>query len=155
MPIIRIFTPENRLARILKDAGGLTVDELVAAAETRVSALQSRLAAAVDEDLAKILAIGRQHEAAIFADGKALGDAALAVAELAGAIDCPEIGEIARGIRIMVEGLVDHGVWHSGALGAHLEALALLSQHEGEENVDFTPLLLNLRAVRLKIGLAD
>lgn len=155
MTVARIFTPENRLAQILDNLDAPTAAELVAEAEGRASKLSVAIRAYVEEKLADIMAFATQGEEVLFAECQTLSTAALNVAEVAGAAEMEAIGEVARGISAMVEGLVTGGVWHSDALKLHLDALALVTQAGGRLTDENKVILARLRGMREAVGVAE
>lgn len=155
MTAARIFTPENRLAKILDSLDGPTAAELVMEAEGRVAQLSEAIHLYVEEKLKQILAFAEEGEEVLFAECQTLSSAALNVAEVAGAADMEAIGEVARGISAMVDGLVTSGVWHSDALKLHLDALALVNQAGGRLTDENKVILARLRGMREAVGVAE
>lgn len=155
MTVARIFTPENRLAKILVELDGATPAELIAAADGRVATLNAAIRGYVDDKLKEIMAFASQGEDVLFAECRTLADASLNVAEVAGAAGLDAVGEVARGISAMVEGLITSGVWHSDALRVHLEALALVNQAGGRMSEENEVILKRLRGMRQNIGVVE
>ena len=155
MTVARIFTPENRLAKILDNLDAPTAAELVAEAEGRVSKLSVAIRGYVEEKLTTIMAFATQGEDVLFAECQTLSDAALNVAEVAGAAEMEAIGEVARGISAMVDGLISSGVWHSDALKLHLDALALVNQGGGKMTDENKVILARLRGMRDAVGVVE
>lgn len=151
----RIFTPENRLARVLASLQGSAPQQLVADAEARVAELGAAIRRYVQDRLGPIMAFGDLGEDVLFARCRELGAMSLDVAEVAGAAGMEAIGEAARGISAMVEGLVDRGVWHTDALKLHLEALSLLSQSAAPDEGQIKAILDQLVTMRRAIGLSE
>ncbi|MFC3070607.1 hypothetical protein [Phenylobacterium soli] len=155
MSSARIFTPENRLAKILETIDAPTAAELVNDAECRVAQLSEAIHGYVEAKLQEILVFATQSEEVLFAECQTLADAAMNVAEVAGAAEMEAIGEVARGISAMVEGLTTSGVWHSDALKLHLDALALVNQNGGGLTDENKTILARLRGMREAVGVAD
>lgn len=155
MTVARIFTPENRLAKILETLDGPTAAELVAEADGRVEKLSAAIQEYVQEKLQAILSFASQGEDVLFAECRTLSDAALNVAEVAGAAGMEAVGEVARGISAMVDSLLTSGVWHSDALKLHLDALALLSQGGVRSSEESKMILARLRGMREAVGVAE
>lgn len=151
----RIFTPQNRLARVLSALQGAAPERLVADAETRVARLEMAICAYVRDRLAPIMAFADLDEAALFARCQELGAMSLDISEVAGAGGLVAIGEAARGISAMIEGLVDRGVWHTDALKLHLDALALLSQTPPPGAAQIEAIMDQLLTMRRAIGISE
>lgn len=155
MIVARIFTPENRLANILHSADAPTGAELVAAAEGRLANLQDRIRDYVAEKHKEIVAYAALGDDILFAECGALGEAALGVAEVAGAAGLVTVGEIARGISAMVDSLFSSGVWHTDALRLHIDALALVDPHASDGAPDSDRILKRLRTMREAVGILE
>jgi hypothetical protein len=155
MSTARVFTPENRLAKILESLNGPTAGELVADAEKRIDELHDAIREYVREKLATISAYAEQGEDVLFAECRALADASLEVAEVAGAAGLEAVGEVARGISAMVDSLATSGVWHSDALKLHLSALTLVTQEGGHMSKENAVILDRLRGMRAAVGVAE
>lgn len=155
MTAARIFTPENRLSKILETIDGPTAAELVMDAECRVAQLSEAIHAYVEEKLKEILAFASQGEEVLFAECQTLSEAALNVAEVAGAAEMEATGEVARGISAMVDSLMTSGVWHSDALKLHLDALALVNQAGGGMSEENQTILARLRGMREAVGVVE
>jgi hypothetical protein len=151
----RVFTPENRLAKVLASLEGKTEAELVGAAEARVARLEAVIRDYVKEKLARLLDYARIGEEALFAECRDLGAQANDIAEVASAAGLTAIGEVARGIGAMVDSLIRRGVWHTDALRLHLDALVLLNQRSGANDADDAIMLERLRGMRSAIGVLE
>lgn len=155
MTTARIFTPENRLASILRSLDGPTAGELIADAEGRVEQLGTAIRAYVADKLDEILGFATQGEDVLFAECRTLGDTAMNVAEVAGAAGMDALGEAARGISAMIDSLVTNGVWHSDALKLHLDALALINLSDGRMTEPNRVILARLRGMREAVGVRE
>ena len=124
---IRIFMPANRLAKTLDSPAGVDFHRLVDAAERRVAALAVTIRPYVAEQIARLEAIQREGEESMFGRCREIGEAAMNIAELAGAAGRAPAGDVARGIRAMADNLSYSGLWHSDALALHISALPLLN----------------------------
>ena len=147
----RVFTPENRLAKVLASLEGQTAAQLVDAAQLRVTRLEGVIRDYVGEKLAHLLGYARMGEEALFAESRELGAHANDIADVASAGGLHAVGEVARGISAMIDSLVRHGVWHTDALRLHLDALALLNHSDGDAT-DGDLILSRLRSMRSAIG---
>lgn len=155
MNVPRIFTPENRLDKILDSLGGATTGEMVAEADQRVAALADTIQSFVAAKVKLILPFADQAEDVLFAECRTLGDAAVQIAEVAAAAKLGAVGEIARGIASIVDGLVALGVWHGEALRVHIRALKLVAQAQGRLAGDDEAVVDRLRELRRSIGLSE
>lgn len=155
MARVRYITPENRLARTLGGEGARFVEDMVQDAKGRVAALAPEIASFVAAEVRLILELGMQSEELVFADCREIADAALRVAEVAGAADRHAIGDAARGIRAMIEGLFRGGIWHSDALKLHVDALSLLSNGPRQSDEEEARILERLKRMRARIGVQD
>jgi hypothetical protein len=155
MGAARIFTPENRLAKILLTLDAPDADDLVMEAEARVGRLSDGIRAYVASKLDEIMGYATQGEDVLFAECRTLGAAALNVAEVAGAARLETVGDIARGISAMVDNLITSGVWHTEALRLHLKALVLVNQGDGGRTPANQQILARLRSMREAIGIVE
>jgi hypothetical protein len=151
----RALTLPNPLASAVDAATGNTARELVAEAAARVSALRPAIRLYVSLRLREIHAFGGESDEVLFAESRTLGDAALAVAETAGAAGMETIGEIAGGISAMVDNLLTQGAWHSDALRLHIQALSLVSQAADGDAPEDRLMLDRLQAMRKVLDVAE
>jgi len=155
MSDVHIFTPENRLGKILNSLGGATPGEMVAEAEKRVEALTDTIQTFVAAKVQLILAYGDHSDEELFAECGTLADAAVQVAEVAAAAKLGAVGEITRGIANIVDELLTLGVWHGEALRVHIRALQLVTQTQGRSAIDNGAVADRLREMRISIGLSE
>jgi hypothetical protein len=149
-----VFTPENRLAKVLASLEGRSKQELVHSAEARAARLQGAIRTYVGEKLERLMAYSAMREEELFAESRELGAHALDVAEVAGAGGLHAVGEIARGITAMIDNLVRRGIWHTDALRLHLDTLALINLRAGASPYDDI-VLSRLRSMRSAIGVVE
>ncbi len=155
MTVVRIFTPENRLASILHSREAPTGAELVTAAESRVDDLRGVILSYVAAKQKEIAAYAALGDDVLFAECRTLGDTALNVAEVAGAAGLEAVGEIARGISAMIDSLKTCGIWHTAALRLHINALGLIDQVSGADPAAGALVLKRLQAMREAIGIVE
>jgi hypothetical protein len=155
MSAARIFTPENRLAKILLTLDAPNADDLVTEAEVRVGRMSEAIRGYVASKLEEVMRYATQGEDVLFAECRTLGAAALNVAEVAGAARLETIGEIARGISAMVDNLITSGIWHTDALRLHLDTLALVNQGDGGRTPANDQILARLRNMREAVGIME
>jgi hypothetical protein len=152
---IRTITPENRLAKALTERGGRTAEEMAVNARARLETLGEQLRASVEEHLAQIMAMQHEGDRAIRARSLELSHAALSIAEVAGAAGLRPLGEAARGLHAMLEGLLANGLWHAEATTLHIAALGLLSAPDAVGPADVDLVLARLQAMRAAIGVPE
>lgn len=155
MSAVRIFTPKNRLAKVLIGDRGEEYDELVARSEKRVESLADDIRAFVAHQISRILCVYECGEVEVFGSCLEISDAAMNIAETAGAAKMEEIGEVARGIRAMVDGLVASGIWHADALALHIDFLALLNGGTPPTQAEARKTLTRLQSMRAAIGIVE
>lgn len=126
MTAARVFKPENRLARILNNHTGKAARDLISDADEHVERLADSIRGFVAGKVRTLARFGDASEDLLFAESRAIGKHALDVAEVAGAAGLGLVGDIARGIAAMVDGLVRDGIWHSDALRLHIRSLQLV-----------------------------
>ena len=151
----RVFLPPNPLEAAL----GGPEDPIGASLELRaaelVRALGPGLRILVAEQIAIVERIAAASEDVLFAESHALGDAALAICEVAGPAGLGPLGEGARGIVAMVDALINQGVWHTEALRLHIAALAMFSANPGLPPREAARVLADLQGLRDGIGVLD
>jgi hypothetical protein len=155
MPTARIFTPENRLSKVLDGPGATEKRLLIAAAEERVAERASAIAAFVRAEVQRILAYSAQSDATLFAECWTLEGLALKVAEVAGAAGMEAIGDVTRGIAATVNNLRGTGALHTEALRVHIQSLALVSQGSGGRTRENEVVVDRLATMRRMIGIAE
>jgi hypothetical protein len=155
MSTAHVFTPENRLAKILDSLGGTTPEDMISDADRRVAEMTGAIQQFVAEKVTLILPFADQEDDVLFAECRTLAGLAIQVAEVAGAARLKAVGDIAGAIASMIERLVTHGVWHGEALRVHIRALTIVSQTPGRAAEDDNLILENLRRMRAAIGFGE
>ena len=155
MSVVKIFTPENRLADIIGDADDPTAASLVRDAETNVWSIRDQIRGHVAEQHAILTRHASGSEAEIFAGCRAIAAAARSISDVAGAADMESIGEAARGIFALIDALGCKGVWHTEALQLHIDALALFNSDAPPSHCDSMQILKKLKAMREWVGAPD
>lgn len=128
-----VYTPENRLAKILQNRQAPAAHELISDADARVVNLAVSIREFVGRRVEALSLFGGAPEDELFAEARTIGQYALDIAEVAAAAGLNDIGDIARGMKAMVDGLVRDGIWHSDALRLHIHSLMLASRPAGGE----------------------
>ncbi len=155
MKLLDIFTPTNRLAKIIEGNGGIAFETLVAQSDKRLLMMKDDLQAYVREQINEIVAIHAQGEELLFARCKELGLAAMNIADVAGVAKLFEVGEAASGIRAMIDSLVEKGVWHTDALELHITSLVLLASEPVPSQEETGKVLSRLSKMRAAIGVVE
>ena len=155
MDDVRISTPRNRLAKILEGIGGRTIDDMSSDAESRVATLAGAIRTFAALQVAEIMKIHRQGEVAMFSECRTVSLLAMNIAETAGAGQMHGLGEAARGVCAMIDALMDDGVWHTEALGAHLNALVLFSCPHPPGEGEMARVVARLSELRAAVGITD
>ena len=150
---VKIYKPENRLAKTMPRPGAPTKGELTKAAETRVETLKPPIRSFVEAKVRTIVGQTTASDDQLFSECRALGDQARDVAEVAGAAGMEAIGEVCLGISAMVDGWTRQGIWRVDALRVHLHALTLVNQSTSEDNTK--SVLERLKLMRRSIGIND
>ena len=154
MTAVRIFNPPNRLAKIVEGHDGVAFNDLVTASERRIEDLQDDIREYVREEVKRIVGIYAHGEEIMFARCKELGDAAMNVADVAGAAKLCDLGEVAGGIRAMIDSLFGKGVWHTDALEAHITSLILFNA-ESPSKEEADKVLSRLSKMRAAVGVVE
>lgn len=154
MQTARVFMPENRLARALR-SGGPTAESLIADADARVAALADSVRAFVDARIAVIAPYADRPEDELFAACRDIGAPAMDIAEVADAAGLDAVGAVARGVCVMLDGLVTLGVWHTEALCIHLRTLRLVAAPGGPTGEASQRIVEDLLAMRQSLGLPE
>ena len=117
--------------------------------------MKASLAQTVAAHVARVLAFAGRDAEALSGASLELGDAALHIAELAGAAGLADAGEVARGLRAMVDAQHHTGHLRGQAVELHIAALALVSGHDRPGPADTALILSNLHRMRRAVGVPD
>lgn len=74
---------------------------------------------------------------------------------VAGASGARAVGEVALGIRLMIEGLFTSGFWHADALRLHVESLAILARGPAQSAAEADVIVQRLKGLRAAVGVPD
>lgn len=151
----RVFTPPNRLAKVLVGADRIAFDTLVEEAEVRIEVIRDDIQTEVRRNIARIMSIYVLGEEIMFARCREIGDAAMAIADVAGAVGMPALGEVAGGIRAMVDSLFYKGVWHTDALELHITSLMLMESDPPPAQDEIERVLTRLSKLRRTVGVVE
>jgi len=151
----RIYAVKNRISEALLSKDGPTADSLVSDADGRVARLAGRIGAFVDGKVEHLSHWAEMPEDALFSGCQAIGEPAMNIAEVAEAAGLDAVGSVARGLCVMVDGLVSRGIWHTDALRVHLRALVVVHAQSGKQDPDNLRIVEELRALRAALGFTD
>lgn len=147
-----VYKPDNHLGRTLDARDAPAAERLVGDAGARLASLREQLVVYVRAETNKVLIYGDAPEDQLFAESTALGEAALSVAEVAGAAGMAGLGEVARGIYSLTNAVRTQGFWHAEAVHVHIGALALLCRLGREDDGTVAN---QLHAMRRSLGVSD
>ncbi|MDR7231574.1 hypothetical protein J2X45_002674 [Caulobacter sp. BE264] len=124
---VRKFKPPNRLAKMIKERGGLLAQDAIAAAEAGVESLREASLAALDETLAEIEArfsrAAEDREAESF---EALYVLASRIIDVSAFVTGTGLDRAAMSLCGLADNCAEAGVWRWDAVDVHLNALKLL-----------------------------
>jgi hypothetical protein len=126
MSVVRKFRPPNRLARLVKERGGLMAKDAIAAAEVGVESLRETCMAELDEALAEIerrFARGTARESESFETLYAL---TLRIIDVSAFVADAGVDQAAISLAALTDSCTEAGVWRWDAVDVHLNALRLL-----------------------------
>ena len=155
MTAVRIFTPPNRLAKIVSGNDGDLLSTLAEAREQRLALLADEIRAYVGEQVEIIIGLFSHGEEIIFARCYEIRDAAMNIADVAAVANLNAVGEAAGGIRAMIDSLACKGVWHTDALEAHVTSLLLLHGEPAPSPEEARKVLARLGKMRASIGVVE
>lgn len=149
----RVYAVRNRLSEALLSRDGPTVENMLSDADARVLRLADRIGTFVAGKVAILAAYADQPEEVLFAECKAIGEPAMNIAEVAEAAGLDAVGKIARGIAVILDDLVNRGIWHTDALRLHLRALTLVQDQADQPNC--LTVVEELRTLRCSLGFSE
>ena len=123
---------ENRLAKMVKEPGGLKISDALDQAGKNLESIQASCMEAMDAQLDELERLcaegGRRPPEAI---KNRIYDVANDVLAVAGAFDLSELGQAAFCLCELVDRLRASGKWNQAAVEVHLSAFRLLRQPDG------------------------
>jgi hypothetical protein len=124
---VRKFRPPNRLAKMIKDRGGLLAQDAIAAAEAGVESLREASLAALDEALAEIEArFGKGAANRESESFEGLYLLASRVIDVSAFVAGTGLDRAAMSLCGLADNCAEAGVWRWDAVDVHLNALKLL-----------------------------
>lgn len=151
----RIFTPENHLCEVLSDAFGMTGVELSTASQTLVAGMAAGLYQQLQEEVARLVALREGGDAAVMSRLPEAADVAMSIVEIAAVAGRPQLGEAARGILAMADGLAGASRAYKDAMIVHMSAVALLGAEPPPSQNDAASVLRQLLEMRRFLGVTD
>lgn len=149
-----VFVPRNRLAKILSGMDRKAFEAHVQNADWEVGLITPILSESIEGDVQSLIRLCRQDEAEVFGQCREIGWLALRIVESAGLARRPELAEAAKGVWEMIEALSNRGVWHTDALGLHIDALQTLTSESPNDAESMAGMVRALLAMRAAIGAA-
>lgn len=149
----RVYKVRNRISEALLSRDGPTADRLVSDADAQVARLATRIGAFVTDRIAVLTAFAEQPEEALFGGCRTIAEPAMNIAEVAEAAGLDAVGAVARGICVMIDGLISQGIWHTDVLRLHLRALTLVHDQAGQPAA--LTIVEELRTLRRSLGFTE
>jgi len=132
MTKVRIFTPENRLAKTLVEAAESNRAELLRGAEVGLDRLEPELLDDIARDVRRIVEIAARGDEAVRASASEITQAAIGITDLAVGQKSAALGAAARGLADLMDILAQDGAWRSEVFILHVEALGLIFRQGGK-----------------------
>jgi hypothetical protein len=126
MTTVRKFRPPNRLARMIKESGGLMAKDAIAAAELGVEGLREVSLAGLDAALSEIerrFGPGSNRESESF---DVLYDLTMKIIDVGIFVADSGVDQAAISLAATVDSCAETGAWRWDAIDVHLNALRLL-----------------------------
>jgi hypothetical protein len=130
------------------------VEHLVKDAEARVDKIKDLVREEIMPQVRNLLCHAETRDDELAMASAQIAAAALSTAEVAGAARMAATGEIARGLRVLIEDGQAKRAFHTGAIRLHLDALVLVSR-TGEDSAEAKVVADQLQAMLRHMGLAD
>jgi hypothetical protein len=150
---VKVFDVENRLAKLARQPGGLTLDEAVRAAEHRLDSIRDRCVDRLGERAAELAqeaeaqrAAGRAGETACF---EKLYRIANAIYGVAAPFELKGMAEVAAGLCDLIDGFRRGEPVNWEAVDVHVDGVRLLAVG-GEQHAE--PIFEGLRKVRSRVA---
>ncbi len=146
MSAVMMLHYENKLAKLVREPGGLKVSVALEQAEENLESVRDECLIAVDERLAEIERLHRSspkqpNDEIVEQIYRAAND----IHGLAGVFDLSELGDAAFSLCELVDRLRTTGRWNGASIEVHLFALRLL--RHPDEHADRAAILEGLRQV--------
>ena len=129
MTSVQFLFPENRLAKLVRQPGGVGQQQAMTAAAANLETISGELLAAIDQYLAQIEALGANpalsQDPALQAE---MYQSSNYVAGMAGHCGRPELGRAAYTLCEVLDRFLAGATWSAPAVIVHLDALKLLRQ---------------------------
>ncbi len=142
---------ENRLAKMVREPGGLRIGQALEQAETNLDAIREASLQAMDaqiDELDRLCAEGGRKPADAIKDQ--MYDLANDVLAVAGAFELGELGQAAFSLCELVDRLRTRGQWNQAAVEVHLSAFRLLRNQEA--GADHSSVIQGLRGLTERVA---
>jgi len=128
-----IRKPVNRLAKLIRRPGGLTVRRAMAAAEANVHSIRDRCAVAIDRTIEEIRDLNSQGHG--LKNATALYRMSNSIIGTAGAIGMPHLAEAAFSLCETLDRMMNAQRWDSAPVEVHIAAMSRLRTVDGNESI--------------------
>ena len=149
---VQILTPVNRLSACVDAQGGWTFDELVSSANKRVADMSDALLTYVAEQTEELLYALQEPDETVFENRHSIAACALCLAEVAGCVGLDDVGDVAKGIVLLIQGQGEQKSWNRDAVRVHATTLALISRTPS--NPGLKHIVSELASLREAVGVA-
>lgn len=154
MTVVRTFHPENRLAKAVEQAGGVTVGEAISRATEQLEAVREECMSALDEKIGSIDAL---TSSAVFSsrgdDIRRVYDLANEILNEAGVFHLVELSEAGRSLCDLTGGYRKDAALDVRAIRVHVAAMRSLRRPEVHgDAATRTAVLDGLRQVTAKVA---
>ena len=143
---------ENRLAKMVREPGGIKLNDALAQADKNLESIQESCMDALDAELDTLERLcaegGRQPPDEI---KKRIYDTGNDVIAVAGAFSLCELGEAAFSLCELVDRLRTRGKWNQAAVEVHLSAFRLLRQ--SDPGADRSSVVLGLKGLTDRVAI--
>jgi hypothetical protein len=150
----KVYKVTNFASVALDGPDAPLVEHLVRDAEARVDKIRELVREEVTPHVLALLRHAETRDDRLAMASADIAAAALSTAEVAGAARMAATGEIARGLRVLIEDGQARGAFHAEAIRLHLDALVLVSR-TGEESMEAKIVVDELHAMLRHMGLAE
>lgn len=124
----REFRPRNRLAEMIHEPGGLTIEDALRRAESNIESLHGEVTAAIDQALAKL-----QQAMPLGVDGAdEMYRRSNDIVGFAVTLALRDVGRAAYSLCELLDRQRTRGSWNAQAVAVHVEALRLLREPSGD-----------------------
>lgn len=150
----KTFLPENRLDKVVSSGRAPSFAELLRSAEAGLLLLAPDLAKDLAASVAQIVTLSAQDQETIKARAPELMKLAKGIADVAVGADFAALGEVGRGLVVLLQAQQQRGVWRHDVYMLHVDALRLV-QNQGGGAAAYRKMIANLLKVRETMGILE